>query len=46
MVERLLAEGIDSLSKREAMVVLSDSKVMERLHRQRFLDEQLRGSAA
>jgi membrane glycosyltransferase len=36
MVERLLSAGIDSLSKREAMVVLSDSKVMERLHRQRF----------
>ncbi|HVW26080.1 MAG TPA: glucans biosynthesis glucosyltransferase MdoH [Polyangiaceae bacterium] len=36
LVERLLTDGIDGLSKREAMVVLSDSKVMERLHRARM----------
>jgi membrane glycosyltransferase len=46
LVERLLSQGIDSLSKREAMVVLSDSKVMERLHRQRFMEEPARGTAA
>jgi membrane glycosyltransferase len=46
LVERLLSEGIDTLSKREAMVVLSDSKVMERLHRQRFMAERARGTAA
>jgi hypothetical protein len=37
-VERLLTHGVESLSKREVMVVLSDQKVMERLHRRRFVD--------
>jgi len=46
LVERLLAEGIGSLSKREAMVVLSDSRVMERLHRLRLADGRVQGSAA
>ncbi len=45
LFEAVLAGGIGELSKRESMVVLSDAKVMERLHRHRCI-ERMRGSAA
>jgi membrane glycosyltransferase len=45
LVQRILETGIDGLSKRESMVILSDARVMERLHRQRCL-ARLSGTAA
>ncbi|HEX4335315.1 MAG TPA: glucans biosynthesis glucosyltransferase MdoH [Polyangiaceae bacterium] len=45
LVARILADGIEHLSKRESIVVLSDATVMERLHRLRCL-ERAESSAA
>ncbi|HEX3594088.1 MAG TPA: hypothetical protein VHU80_03270, partial [Polyangiaceae bacterium] len=45
LVARILSKGIEALSKRESMVVLSDATVMERLYRHRSL-EGMRGTAA